>query len=327
MARAAVQSGTIDNSSTFPDKVVSLTYDDGPDVNSLAIAQYLESQKVSATFNVVGNWGVLDLTGYTVDGYEDYLRDVVQFGHRLGNHTYNHAILTGLDGDNVRFQLNEADRYISQLTTTKFFPFTAPGSNWNQATVNAVLADSALDKMSGPFAQWYIPGVPATCHFHLPPPSTECVSPNANDTDYLAAGYTPQQFVDDLLGALDAQAHPRGNIILHDRNQAGVGGTFALSATQLLVPALKQRGYVFVGLRAKASTPTAFERFSESVWASGSSYDGTFRAGDINGDGLVDVCARGPSGIYCSRASVTPSSGLGDSPDIAFGTAQLWEGD
>jgi peptidoglycan/xylan/chitin deacetylase (PgdA/CDA1 family) len=325
-AGAVVQAGSIDNSAAFPDKVISLIYDDGPDVNSLTLARYLRDQKVSATFNVVGNWGSLDTTGYTVDGYETHLSEVVRLGHRLSNHTYNHAILTNLDADEIRFQLNEADRYISQFVATKFFSFTAPGSNWNQRTADAVLADSSLNKLSGSYNQWYVPGVATSCHFRLPAPSTECMSPNGNDTEYRAAGYTPQQFVDDLLGALDAQPHPRGNIFMHDRNQAGVGGTFALNASQLLIPALKQRGYVFAGLRAKVSTPTAFERFPEPVWASAAAYDGTFRTGDVNGDGLVDVCARGPAGIYCSRASVIPSAGLDDTPDITFGPAQLWEG-
>ena len=44
------------NGQEFPEHVLALTWDDGPDVFTLALAKYLKARKISATFFVVGEW-------------------------------------------------------------------------------------------------------------------------------------------------------------------------------------------------------------------------------------------------------------------------------
>src|ERR1700733_6395817 len=86
----------------FPDKLLALTWDDGPDANTLALASYLKREHVSATFFVVREWarGLSDDPGSGKSkfetGYEylPILGDLVQLGHRVGNHTLNHVLLS-----------------------------------------------------------------------------------------------------------------------------------------------------------------------------------------------------------------------------------------
>src|SRR5262249_36623358 len=83
----------------FPDGVVALTWDDGPDAGTLALARWLHADHVSGTFFVVGEWidGVSDEPGVGPRVHESgyavlpILETLVRLGHRLGSHTRNHA--------------------------------------------------------------------------------------------------------------------------------------------------------------------------------------------------------------------------------------------
>ena len=78
----------------FPEGVLALTWDDGPDVNTLALGEYLRRERVSATFFVIGGWkkGVSSDPGFGARVYETgheklpLLADLVALGHRVGNH-------------------------------------------------------------------------------------------------------------------------------------------------------------------------------------------------------------------------------------------------
>src|SRR6185369_11642578 len=79
----------------FPDKVIALTWDDGPDANTLRLARYLATQKISGTFFVVNAWNhdTSAEPGLGRDvlktGYEHLpvLGDLTALGHRVANHT------------------------------------------------------------------------------------------------------------------------------------------------------------------------------------------------------------------------------------------------
>ncbi|MBA2764533.1 MAG: polysaccharide deacetylase family protein, partial [Thermoleophilaceae bacterium] len=66
------------------EKVVALTFDDGPADSTPAFLDALAEQNVNATFYVLGR---------EIPGREDVLRRAVLEGHSVANHSYNHADL------------------------------------------------------------------------------------------------------------------------------------------------------------------------------------------------------------------------------------------
>lgn len=69
--------------SYYAEKVVYLTFDDGPDPeNTLAILSILKEKQIKGTFFVVGT---------QMEKYPDIIRRVYADGHAIGNHSYNHV--------------------------------------------------------------------------------------------------------------------------------------------------------------------------------------------------------------------------------------------
>lgn len=69
-----------------PGPYVALTFDDGPHAsNTPRLLNILRSRNVKATFYVIGK---------NVDLYPDIVRRTVAEGHEIGNHSYNHPVLS-----------------------------------------------------------------------------------------------------------------------------------------------------------------------------------------------------------------------------------------
>lgn len=64
------------------DKKIALTFDDGPTLNTLSVLKTLENHKVTATFFCIGK---------QIELYPNIFLEIVNRGHRVGNHTYSHS--------------------------------------------------------------------------------------------------------------------------------------------------------------------------------------------------------------------------------------------
>jgi peptidoglycan/xylan/chitin deacetylase (PgdA/CDA1 family) len=103
---------------SIPDsgRTVYLTFDDGPtpQVTEWVLA-LLKEHGIKATFFCIGN---------NIEKHPDIFRKVVDSGHSIGNHTFNH--LNGWDtGNAAYFENTEACEYIMQkegVTTNLFRP-------------------------------------------------------------------------------------------------------------------------------------------------------------------------------------------------------------
>ena len=148
---------------SFPNKVLALTWDDGPDVNTLALASYLSREHVSGTFFVVREWsGGLSAdpgsgnhefeTGYE---YLPILGDLVQLGHRVGNHTSNHVLLTQVGPALADEELKGNQESIDPFLTNELRIFRAPGGAWGARASRATDADPYLVDLVGP-VRWDI---------------------------------------------------------------------------------------------------------------------------------------------------------------------------
>lgn len=85
------------------EKVVALTFDDGPDEHTREILDVLEAERVRATFFVVGS----SLRDRPQDG-----RALVAAGHQLANHTYTHRRMVFVTPDTVADEVERTDALI-----------------------------------------------------------------------------------------------------------------------------------------------------------------------------------------------------------------------
>ncbi len=108
-----------------PSKIVSLTFDDGPDpANTPRILRILRRHEVKATFFVVGQ---------EVNKYPDLVRGEFQEDHIVANHSYTHRNLTTLTEDEVRRELQETNAAITAAEVPRPNLFRPPYGRTNAA--------------------------------------------------------------------------------------------------------------------------------------------------------------------------------------------------
>ena len=83
------------------EKKVALTFDDGPNAPyTNGVLNVLKEHNVKATFFVIGKY---------VRDYPHITKRIVQEGHTIGNHTYNHPDLRFMFNNSVRREIKEAE--------------------------------------------------------------------------------------------------------------------------------------------------------------------------------------------------------------------------
>jgi peptidoglycan-N-acetylglucosamine deacetylase len=97
------------------EKVINLTFDDGPDATyTPQILDILAQKGVKATFFIVGSAGAVN---------RDLLRRIHREGHDIGNHTFTHLNLSDFSHEHLRFELNATQRLLESTigVRTKLF--------------------------------------------------------------------------------------------------------------------------------------------------------------------------------------------------------------
>ncbi len=82
------------------EKLLALTFDDGPSEYTLKIVELLKEYDSYATFFVVGN---------KVKQYDETIVKMLEYGHEIGNHSYDHKWLTRLNLPQLNEQLNKVN--------------------------------------------------------------------------------------------------------------------------------------------------------------------------------------------------------------------------
>jgi peptidoglycan-N-acetylglucosamine deacetylase len=86
-------------------KQMALTYDDGPnDPHTLRLLEVLAKHNIHATFFLIGRY---------VQQRPDIVRELVKAGHVIGNHTFTHPLLTFKSAHELRAQLDNCDRALT----------------------------------------------------------------------------------------------------------------------------------------------------------------------------------------------------------------------
>ncbi len=130
VAITAVGLREIVNSSTFQlfgdyvarvdtdERVVALTFDDGPDpMHTPKVLSVLEQHQVKATFFMMGR---------NVERYPAVARDVLRRGHEIGNHSYSHPKLVFMSPRRVRDEIERTDALLRGIGVSGQIHFRPP---------------------------------------------------------------------------------------------------------------------------------------------------------------------------------------------------------
>ncbi|KGA81230.1 polysaccharide deacetylase [Lysinibacillus fusiformis] len=92
------------------DKVVALTFDDGPTKNTDAILSLLDDYQVKATFFLIGK---------DIEGQPDEARKIAEAGHQIGNHTYSHKRMVLKSPAFIKHEIEKTDDLIADIGYTE----------------------------------------------------------------------------------------------------------------------------------------------------------------------------------------------------------------
>jgi len=114
-----------------PEHAIALTIDDGPHpVWTPKVLDLLDKHDVKATFFMIGE---------QVPENAKLVRQVVEAGHGIANHTLTHPLwMPGLSKKQIEHQITEAYRRIHDATGTTPHLFRAPGGNWSPKVFKAI---------------------------------------------------------------------------------------------------------------------------------------------------------------------------------------------
>ena len=104
-------------------KAIAITFDDGPSKFTSKLIDGLNARGARATFFMVGS---------CVERYPDLLPRMVEGGHQLGNHTYNHPRMTDLSEWSWRNEIDVTDNAIHNACGQYATAFRPPYGSYSQ---------------------------------------------------------------------------------------------------------------------------------------------------------------------------------------------------
>lgn len=104
-------------------KMVALTYDDGPSIYTPRILKTLKDNDSVATFFVVGS---------RVSTYSGTIQKAVDQGCEIGNHTYDHKILTRVGKQEIKKQVAKTNQAVKKITGENPVVMRPPGGAINE---------------------------------------------------------------------------------------------------------------------------------------------------------------------------------------------------
>ncbi len=110
------------------DKVVALTFDDGPSEFTPQVLSILHRADVPATFFELGK---------NMAGREDVMRQIIASGSEIGDHTTHHVRLTALSSAGIHSELARTQAQIETITGFQTCLFRPPYGLLN-GTVNSI---------------------------------------------------------------------------------------------------------------------------------------------------------------------------------------------
>jgi peptidoglycan-N-acetylglucosamine deacetylase len=186
-------------------KQLALTYDDGPnDPHTQRLLEVLARHNVHATFFLIGRY---------VQQRPDIVRELVKAGHVIGNHTFTHPLLIFKSGRELRAQLENCGRAVTDAVGEHSNLFRPPFGGRRPAVIR-IARHMGLEPI-----MWNVTGYDW----------------NAPSVEYIERKVTSQVRGGDV-------------ILLHDggHREFGADRSYTITATDRLISRYKAEGYEFV---------------------------------------------------------------------------------
>jgi cellulose synthase/poly-beta-1,6-N-acetylglucosamine synthase-like glycosyltransferase/peptidoglycan/xylan/chitin deacetylase (PgdA/CDA1 family) len=111
-------SATVTRWGARTDKMIALTFDDGPDrIFTPQILDVLAQKDVKATFFVVGSAGAIN---------SDLLHRIHREGHDIGNHTFSHVNSSEVSSEHLKLEINATQRLLEATVGVRTKLFRPP---------------------------------------------------------------------------------------------------------------------------------------------------------------------------------------------------------
>ncbi|NNL64917.1 MAG: polysaccharide deacetylase family protein, partial [Myxococcales bacterium] len=279
----------------LPPRTLSLTIDDGPGDLSVALGDWLHARGIRATFFVVGT---------KIEARPDHAAIFdrwLEQGHRIANHSENHVRLD-LDLAGAPDELRLVADRIAAFLPDGMHLFRPPFGRWRPEIFDALTVTDEFDAMMG------------AVKYEI----------NAEDWNCFESGRSAAECADDYLALIAARPDENGIIIVHEHIENDQP-TYHLEVIQALVEgveAMPGAPFVWVPVDAVPGVSGGLTLDPAVAWSgdfgdaagyAAPALAGSLRAGDLDGDGDDDVCAREPAGVVCAL-----------SDGSALGPATLW---
>jgi len=186
-------------------KQLALTYDDGPnDPYTLRLLEVLAKHNVRATFFLIGRY---------VRHRPDIARELTKAGHVIGNHTFTHPLLIFKTGPQIRAEVKDCQRALSDAVGAHSNLFRPPFGGRRPAVLR-IVRQMGLEPV-----MWNVTGYDW----------------NAPSAEHIERKVTGRVRGGDV-------------ILLHDGGHLAFGTdrAYTVIATDRLISRYKQEGYEFV---------------------------------------------------------------------------------
>ena len=121
-------------------KLIAFTFDDGPSKNTATLLDGLKSREVPATFFMCGKNG-----GHGIVNNGQLLERMVQEGHQLANHSYDHPSIARLSGSPVSASFSRVESLLFQYMGGSYIDMVrTPGGVYNATIKNNTQAPVIL---------------------------------------------------------------------------------------------------------------------------------------------------------------------------------------
>lgn len=122
--------GIVYNQGPQDKKIIALTFDDGPDADTtLQVLDILKKHKVKATFFVIGK---------RAEAEKKVIKRMVDEGHVIGNHSWNHPDLMKLSQGDLNKELSQTEELIHKIAGYRMSLFRSPYGSLSRENVKQV---------------------------------------------------------------------------------------------------------------------------------------------------------------------------------------------